>query len=264
VNLNDNFDPYRVLGVSQQSSDDEIKKAYRKLALETHPDRNPDDPKAEERFKDIGRAWGILSNPEKRAQYDDPFARFGFPFRFDPFNIQRPPPPPLPRHGKIRGKDMLISVNVSPFDILLQSTIQLQYRHLVQCDQCNGYGADVRRCKDCEGYGIIREVQNRGHQKIVQERSCPTCGGRGYLTENACSACRGYGVIEKPETVDITLSELSNNQKRLTGKGNHGIFQGPAGDLILNVSIVYPEPQSITEEVRELLMDAAKIIYHKE
>lgn len=262
MNPNDSFDPYKVLGVNRQAPEDEIKKAYRRLALQYHPDRNPNDKQAEEKFKEIGRAWGILSDPKKRAEYDDPFARFGFPFRFDPFNIHRPPAPPTPRHGVIRGKDIVIPVKISPFDLMLQTTMKLKYRQLVPCPECNGHGADIARCSECEGYGITRDVQVRGHQKFVQEHSCHACGGRGYQTENGCPGCKGYGLKEEATDVEIEFSDLQNYQKILPGYGNHGIYQGPPGNLVINIVVVYPE--KITQEAKDLLSQAAQIIYNKE
>lgn len=257
------MDPYKILGVSRNATQDEIKKAYRRLALETHPDRNKGDENAEERFKNIGRAWDILSDPKKKAEYDNPGAPFGFSFSFgfDPF--QRPPPPPVPRRGTIRGRPFQAKLDVNVFDILMQAPIQLRYKKMVPCVSCEGHGADLKHCPDCGGYGVARDVQDKGHQKIVREYPCETCGQRGFVQDFACDDCKGTGLTASDVEFTFTLTN-GNPEHVISGEGNYGPYGGPPGDLILHVNVVYPEPGKVTDEVKEHLRSAIDLIYHKE
>ena len=256
------MDPYEVLGVSRNATPEEIKKAYRKLALETHPDRNKGDKQAEEKFKEVGRAWEILSDPKKKAEYDNPGMPFGFSFDFSSI-FNRPPPPPPPRRGTIVGRPIQLSVSVSVFDVLLQNPLHLKYKKLVPCVSCEGHGSDLKQCKKCGGYGLVRDVQERGRQRMIRDYPCDECGQRGFIQEFACEDCKGTGLTTKDMDFTFTLSSGSP-QHILQGEGNHGPYGGPPGDLILQVNILYPEAQKITEEAKENIRKAVDIIYKKE
>jgi len=258
------MDPYEILGVSKNASPEEIKKAYRRLALETHPDRNKGDKQAEEKFKEIGRAWEILSDPKKKAEYDNPGAPFGFSFSFGFDSIfNRPPPPPPPRRGTIVGRPVQLTVDVSVFDILLQNTLHIKYKKLVPCVSCEGHGADLKQCTKCGGYGLVREVQERGRQRMIRDYPCDECGQRGFVQEFACEDCKGTGLTTAE--IDFTFALTSGKSEYvIPDEGNHGPYGGPPGALILQVNIVYPESQKINEEAKKHIKEAMDIIYKKE
>jgi molecular chaperone DnaJ len=270
------MDYYNILGVSRDATTDEIKKSYRQLALEFHPDRNPGDAEAERRFKEIAEAYETLSSPEKRFVYDNPkpqgpFAGFGgfgpFPFGMNgvnfSFTFDRPPPSPIPEHGTLVGKPIHLVLDVTPFQLMLGLEVKIRYARLEHCDECGGHGADLRYCPTCEGHGIKREVKEAGRQRRVIDSPCEDCGNTGILKENVCARCGGTGLIQVEIDRDINLTEIRpDGTKLIKDGGNFGPFQGPAGALVLMFKVVYPDPSNISEEDKKSLLDIAKRIYN--
>jgi molecular chaperone DnaJ len=254
-------DFYELLGVSKSASQDEIKKAYRELARKWHPDRNPDDEQAEERFKEIQQAYDALSDPEKRKQYDaggrlGGFGPGGFPgaggvpggggFTADLGDIfstffggrgrQQGP-------REQRGRDLETEVRLS-FDQAMHGTqIGVSVPTTGPCPTCHGSGAKPgttpRVCPRCEGRGI--DAQSQGFFSISQP--CPECGGQGTLIDDPCSNCGGSGITQETKRyrVNIPAGVHDGSRIRLAGKGESGYRGGPRGDLYVTTRVA-PSP----------------------
>jgi molecular chaperone DnaJ len=249
-------DYYRILGVSRNATDDEIKSAFRKLALKYHPDRNPGNKEAEAKFKEINEAYEVLSDPEKRRIYDsygeeglrgsfgEEFAKGFGGFRsfddifsdvFESFfsdigsGFKR-------KHR--RGEDLKYDIEISLEDSFHGNKVDFEYERLVVCDKCRGSGAksegDIRKCPTCNGRGRVQYSQ--GFFSFTQ--TCPKCHGEGKIIIDACKVCGGNGVINKMEkiTVKIPVSVDNNTVLRIANKGDENRF-GEAGDLYLEVKI---------------------------
>lgn len=240
-------DYYNVLGVDRNASDDEIKKAYRKMAMKYHPDKNPDNPEAESKFKEAAEAYDVLSTPDKKSNYD----RFGSangggnPFGGGGFNMEDI----FSNFGDIfggafnqryggqkpqsRGSNLRIKVSLTIDEILKGASKKLKYKRQDKCGTCDGKGGtDVRNCIPCNGTGQRTVVQNTPFGQIRQATSCPDCAGSGQHVHNKCNDCKGDGTILKDQTVDVEIpSGVSNGmQLSMTGFGNH-IRSGQPGDL---------------------------------
>jgi molecular chaperone DnaJ len=243
-------DPYSVLGVDKKATDEQIKRAYRKLARDYHPDRNPDDPKAEERFKEVGAAYETLKDPDKRKAYDSGGA-FGFG-RGGPggpggprvnvgdvgdifsslFGRGRDPEP-------ARGRDLETEIRLS-FEQAMQGTqVPVDVLKQATCQTCHGNGAapgtSPTTCPRCGGRGI--DAQSQGFFSISQP--CPQCGGRGQVVENPCPECRGSGVTKqrKRYRVNVPAGVKDGTRIRLAGKGEDGPLGGPSGDLFVTTRV---------------------------
>jgi molecular chaperone DnaJ len=253
-------DFYEVLGVSKSASQDEIKKAYRDLARKWHPDRNPDDKQAEERFKEIQQAYGTLSDPEKRKQYDagGRFAGFGaggfpagsggFPgggFASDLGDIFttffRGRGQQGPREQ--RGRDLETEVRLSFDQAMHGSQIAVSVPTTGECPTCHGNGAkpgtSPHTCPRCEGTGI--DAQSQGLFSISQP--CPECGGQGSIIDDPCPTCSGSGVTQETKRyrVNIPAGVHDGSRIRLAGKGEAGYRGGPRGDLYVTTRVA-PSP----------------------
>jgi molecular chaperone DnaJ len=255
-------DLYDVLGVSRKASQDEIKKAYRELARKYHPDRNPDDPQAEERFKEVGAAYDTLSDPEKRKAYDSggifggiPGAGRGFPGGFggggfaadlgDIFGSifgGRGGRGPGGAQAQ-RGRDLEAEVQLS-FDQAMNGTqITVAVPTTGTCPTCHGSGAKPgttpKTCPRCEGRGV--DVESQGPFSISQP--CPECGGRGEIVEDPCPTCAGAGVTQqtKKYRVNIPAGVHDGSRIRLAGKGEASQLGGSPGDLYVTVRVT-PSP----------------------
>lgn len=262
-------DLYDVLGVSKTATQDEIKKAYRKLARKYHPDANPDDPKAEEKFKDVSTAYETLSDPEKRKQYDAGPSFFGQGpqaggggFRgfqggqpmggdwadlfgnlfggggggggqgFGGFGRRTQPRPE-------RGEDKSVSVRISFDDALKGITTKISVPQNVQCKTCGGSGAapgtSPSTCPQCRGRGVVSQSQGF----FALNQPCPRCGGTGSVIEQPCATCQGTGTTQalKKFTVPIPAGVKDGTKIRLRGKGEPGLRGGEPGDLYVLVHV---------------------------
>ena len=255
-------DLYEILGVSKKASADEIKKAYRKLARENHPDANPGDAAAEERFKEIQAAYDVLSDAEKRQQYDQVGPRLfaggapgngGFQWSGDLGDLgdilgglfgsgggtatraRRPRGEP--------GRDVEVEVTVSFEDSLRGATIRIPVELETACSACNGSGAEPGTtpvvCPECRGRGVVSESQGL----FALSQPCPRCGGNGTVVEKPCRQCKGSGRERRTKryTVKIPAGVRDGTRIKLKGKGEAGLHGGPAGDLHV-VTRVEPSP----------------------
>jgi len=248
---------YKTLGVSKTASQDEIKKAYRKLARKYHPDRNPDDKDAEERFKEIQEANSVLSDPEKRKQYDagGMFGGFGGGggqggFGFDPNMFRQGAAGAGGGFGDIlsdlfgragggggaprqRGRDLETNVNLSFDQAMTGTELSVAVPVEATCPTCNGSGAkpgtSPTTCPKCDGRGV--EIEGQGMFSISQP--CSRCGGRGAIIEDPCPTCNGAGVTQQTKRyrVKIPAGVKEGSRIRVAGKGEPGIGGAPAGDL---------------------------------
>ncbi len=254
-------DLYKTLGVSKQASAEEIKKAYRELARKYHPDRNPDDPRAEERFKEVQGAYDTLSDPEKREQYDaggmfggaggGPFGGFeGGPGAGPQFggagagfgdilsNLFGRSAGTRPQQEQ-RGRDLETEVNLS-FDQAVRGTqMSVTVPKAERCPTCHGSGAKPGTspitCPRCEGRGI--DAQSQGFFSISQP--CPQCGGAGQIIEDPCPTCSGSGLTRQTKRyrVNIPAGVKNGTRIRLVGKGEPGPRGGPPGDLYVTTRV---------------------------
>jgi molecular chaperone DnaJ len=247
-------DPYKTLGVERKASDEEIKKAYRKLARQFHPDRNPDDPKAEERFKEVQQAYSILSDPEQRKRYDAGGGIFGS--GFDPGAFRRGGgaggaggfgglgdilsdlfggggPGPAGRAAPERGRDLETEVHVSFEQAISGAQVPVAVTLSAACPTCRGTGArpgtQPTVCSRCQGRGI--ESQGQGLFSISQP--CSKCGGTGTEIKDPCPTCHGSGQTRqvKRYRVNVPAGVKDGSRVRLPGKGEAGRRGGPPGDL---------------------------------
>lgn len=257
-------DFYKVLGVEQSADQDTIKRAYRKLAQQFHPDANPDDPAAEEKFKEISEAYGTLSHEDQRKEYDEVrrmvasggFAGFGAPGGFSNFGggSQRIRVEDLSdllggfgfgnlfgqgRRGPARGADLATDIHLSFEDAVKGVTTPIAVRGEAECRHCHGNGAEpgtsVSVCPSCGGSGTI--PQNQGLFSFAQP--CRQCQGRGQVVEQSCSVCGGSGreVRSRTITVKIPAGVQNGSTVRLRGKGAPGSNGGPDGDLLVRTIV---------------------------
>lgn len=243
--------PYELLEVSEQATVDEIKKSYRKKAKQYHPDLNPGNEEAAEKFKELSEAYAILSDEEKRRTYDTygaaafenggmgagGFDMGGFGDLFDLFDIfgggRRRANPNAPRQGEDIHYELVISFKEAVFGT--EKTINVPIQQA--CSHCHGHGtADGKRpetCPTCGGSGEVQERTQSGFMSFVRSRQCPTCQGRGVLIKEKCSHCKGRGREKVEKTVKITVPEGVNdgNMMPIRGYGHQGKNGGPNGDL---------------------------------
>jgi molecular chaperone DnaJ len=251
-------DLYEILGVSKTASADEIKKAYRKLARQFHPDRNPGDAAAEERFKEIQGAYDVLSDPEKRKQYDQLGSRMfqgapgggGFQWSGDLGDLGDLFGGLFGRMGgggastrartrAERGADVGVTVNLSFEDSLQGLTTKIPVELELPCATCGGSGAEPGTspsiCPVCRGRGVTSEDEG----VFAFSRPCPRCGGNGTVVEKPCRTCKGSGRQRRTKryTVKIPAGVKDGTQIRLKGKGEPGLAGGPAGDLVMTTRV---------------------------
>jgi molecular chaperone DnaJ len=252
-------DPYEVLGVPRDAGDQEIKKTFRRLARELHPDVNRHDPSAEEKFKEAAEAYEILSDRERRATYD----RYGFEgldsrgfasqshgfgsfadifdafFGGDPFGAAFGRGGP----GRIQGGDLAVEVEVSLAEAATGAEVEVAYELVDTCEHCRGNGAEpgtpIETCPTCKGAGRIRAVTRTAFGQLVREQACDACGGEGRIPSEPCRECGGRGrrAVRKSLQVDIPAGIADEQRIRLSGRGHAGERGGPPGDLYVLVRV---------------------------
>lgn len=259
-------DYYEVLGLQKGAGDDEIKKAFRKMAMKYHPDRNPGDKEAEEKFKEVNEAYSVLSDPDKKNKYDrfghagvDPNAGFGggaggfggfggaggFDDIFDMFGgmfgggysqSRR-------RNGPAKGRDIQKAVTITFEEAAFGTKKQIRLNKFVECDSCHGSGAapgtSKKSCPHCGGSGQVYTVQKTPLGQFQSVSPCPHCGGSGEINETPCGTCGGSGRVRKDVTiaVDIPAGVDNDSVVSIRGQGEPGLNGGPAGDLYIVISV---------------------------
>ena len=249
-------DLYQTLGIEKNSSDADIKKAYRKLAMKYHPDRNPDDSAAEQKFKSIQKAYAVLSDKQKRAAYDqfghagvNPQGGMGGGFNTgDAFNdifgdvfgdIFGGGRGQARRSSAQRGSDLRYQVNLTLEQAVFGDKINVEIPSYNQCDSCTGSGAkegtSATRCIKCDGRGAVRVQQGF----FTLQQTCPECRGSGETIKDPCTICSGSGRKRTNRTIAIKIPAGVDNADRirLSGEGEAGIKGGPSGDLYVDVTI---------------------------
>jgi molecular chaperone DnaJ len=260
-------DPYEVLGVARDAHGADVKKAFRRLARDLHPDVNRHDPEAEEKFKEAAEAYEVLSDPERRAIYD----RYGFQglesrgyepathafgsfadifdafFGGDPFGggfgsggFARGP-------GPVHGGDVAAEVEVSLEEAARGATVELSYDVVAACGHCRGNGAEpgtpIEPCSRCEGTGQLRSVSRTAFGQLVRAHLCDACGGEGRVPREPCRECGGRGrrALRKALSVDVPPGIADEQRIRLTGRGHDGERGGAPGDLYVVVRVTEDE-----------------------
>jgi molecular chaperone DnaJ len=256
-------DPYEVLGVARGASEADVKKAFRRLARELHPDVNRHDPEAEEKFKEAAEAYEILSDAERRATYD----RYGFEgldsrgfasaahgfgsfadifdafFGGDPFGAFGG----RAAGGAVQGGDIGVEVSVTLEEAARGTTVQVTYDLSDVCERCEGSraepGSSVHACTNCGGAGRVRAVSRTAFGQLVREQVCEVCGGEGQVPSEPCTACGGRGRKAVRKTLDVEVpAGIADDQRiRLPGRGHAGERGGPPGDLYVLVRVADDE-----------------------
>ncbi|WP_126247543.1 molecular chaperone DnaJ [Chitinophaga rhizosphaerae] len=261
-------DYYEILGVAKTASQDEIKKSYRKVAMQFHPDRNPGNKEAEEKFKEAAEAYEVLSDPDKRGQYDrfghagmgnrggfggsghmnmdDIFSNFGDIFGEDIFGSffggggQRGGGGGRRQRGT-RGSNLRVKIKLNFEEIAKGTNKKIKVKKHVTCNTCNGLGAKDKNafqsCTTCHGSGQVRKVTQTFLGQMQTVTTCPTCNGEGQIITNKCTSCKGEGRQYGEETVsiDIPAGVMEGMQLSMSGKGNAGERGGAPGDLLILV-----------------------------
>ena len=259
-------DYYEVLGVGKSADEKEIKKAYRKLAMQYHPDRNPDNKEAEEKFKEINEAYEVLSDETKRRNYDQfghegvngqgfggqgfggGFGSGGFEDIFgdifgDMFGGGFGGSGRQRRRGPERGADIRQNITIDFEEAAFGKKASIKINRSEECDKCSGTGSkpgtSKKTCPTCNGAGEVRTVQRTPFGNIASSRPCGTCGGEGEIIESPCDKCHGTGSTRKVKTieVDIPAGIDGGQMKKLAGQGEVGTKGGPRGDLYIVVNI---------------------------
>ncbi len=256
----DKRDYYEVLGLSKGASEDEIKKAYRKLAKQYHPDMNPGDKVAEGKFKEVNEAYDVLSDPDKKGKYDqyghaafDPASGFGGGAGgfggFDGFDIsdifssffgggssRRP-------NGPVRGDDVRLRVTHSFEEAVFGCKKEVQYQRIQKCPDCNGSGAakgtSAKQCPDCGGRGQVNVQQRTPFGVMQTSKTCDRCRGSGKIIDTPCKNCRGGGYVRATKKLEVSIpAGIDDGQGiALRGEGSDGRNGGPAGDLTISVNV---------------------------
>ncbi|MCF0200345.1 MAG: DnaJ domain-containing protein, partial [Bacteroidales bacterium] len=276
-------DYYEVLGVNKSATADEIKKAYRQLALKYHPDRNPDDKEAEEKFKEAAEAYSVLSDADKRARYDRyGFAGMnggsanggGFGGGFGDFDLNDILNSVFGNGfnfggfggfgggsrsgGRQRGSSIRVKVKLNLQEIAKGAKKKIKVSKFVACEHCHGSGAEngaTETCPTCHGRGQVVKTMNSIFGTMQTQSICPTCEGTGKVVKVKCKHCGGEGIVKGEETIDIDIPAGVSDDMQLSirGKGNAGAHNGGNGDLLV---VIEEEPS------KEFERDGSNLIYN--
>ena len=265
--MSEKRDYYDVLGLDRSASESDIRSAYKKMAKKYHPDLNPDDPTAEDKFKEVAEAYEVLSDSDKKRNYDqfghagvDPsygggggagYSGFGGGFNINIEDIfgdffggggrsaTRDPNAP------VKGGNVRVSLTLEFMEAVHGVTKKIQYSRLETCEECKGSGAEPgttpETCTQCHGSGMVDVVENIPLMGQMRTRAtCPTCGGKGQVIKEKCSSCGGEGRKTQVTTLNLKVPGGIDNGQALVrrGKGDHGINGGPAGDLIVSINVL--------------------------
>lgn len=253
-------DYYGVLGVARDASAEDIKKTYRKLAVKYHPDKNPNNKEAEDKFKEISEAYDVLGNEEKRKAYDnppDPFAGFNpFGAGFDFFGGRRAhqaPDPNAPRQGQSLRVDIAVTFGT----LLIGGTESITVSYDSPCQVCNGTGAsETQVCSNCNGVGMVTESFEQGSTRFMRTIPCRLCQGSGNIIIKKCDFCGGNGrelISDKTLNIFIPPATKDGSILRLAGQGPFGINGGARGDVMVKVRALAPRLDRFSDEEKELL-----------
>jgi molecular chaperone DnaJ len=255
-------DPYEVLGVSRDADETAIKKAFRKLARELHPDVNAHDPDAESKFKEAAEAYEILNDPERRATYDrygheglrsggmgPDFSSFGsisdlFDAFFGGMGFGAAGPA---RHGPRAGGDIAMSAEITLEQAATGEELELTFEAIETCERCHGNGAEpgtpIETCERCGGAGMLQAVTRSPFGQIVRSVTCDVCGGEGKVPKEPCERCEGRGreVRRRSLRVDVPAGIADGQRIRLGGRGHAGESGGPPGDLYVLIHVLEHE-----------------------
>lgn len=235
-------DYYNILGVNRNASPEEIKKAYRKLALKYHPDKTGGDPESEKKFKEVVEAYETLSSPDKKQKYDNPnpFSSFGGGFNpFDQFSGFRGSNF-YEREVIKKGKNINARIDITLEEVLSGTVKNANVYRKVQCSDCRGTGAengDLDTCHVCNGIGVKRKVVQSNFGQIAMDETCYACSGVGKLPKSGCRTCQGSGLVKKPDQFEISIPKgsYSGVSFKVPGKGDHDKSPSDPGDLIVTV-----------------------------
>lgn len=254
-------DYYEALGVSKDATDDEIKKSYRKLAMQYHPDKN-DSPEAEEKFKEISEAYAVLSDSEKRASYDK-FGHAGFDSRYSEEDIFRGADfsdfgdifgdifgnifgggfGGTRSRGPQRGADLQYELRLTLQEAYKGKSLDIEVPKVITCDKCSGTGAKpgtvAKSCPECRGSGTVSRTIQTPFGNMISQSTCQTCHGSGSMIESPCPKCSGKGKVRSTKKLSVTIPAGAPNGMRLRfpGEGNVGDPGAPAGDLYVVVRV---------------------------
>lgn len=272
-------DYYEVLGVAKDATADEIKKAYRKMAIQYHPDKNPGDKEAEEKFKEAAEAYDVLSNSDKRARYDqfghagmsgaagnggpfgegmsmdDIFSMFGdiFGGRGGGFSGFGGFGGGGQQQRMYKGSDLRVKVKLDLKEIANGAEKKFKLKKYVPCTHCHGSGAEgnsgTETCETCKGSGSVIRTQQTILGMMQTRTTCPTCNGEGKIIKNKCKECAGDGIVHGEEVVNVKIPAgvAEGMQLSMSGKGNAGKRNGIPGDLLIQVQ-EEPHPELIRDE----------------
>jgi molecular chaperone DnaJ len=236
-------DLYEILGVSRDASAEDIKKAYKKLAIQYHPDKNPGNKEAEEKMKDINHAYSTLSDEESKRKYDmggSDMGHGGFGFGFDPFDIAsrmagfgfggR-------RRGQQKGRDIKIELAITLEEIYRGVSKKIRFNHSVGCNTCSGTGGKETNCEVCKGQGVMTQIIDTQMGRMMNQRICGSCNGSGKIITDPCKKCNGIGSEVKSEVIDINIPQGCENGHTFIVKGGGDFMKnGVSGDLYVVIS----------------------------